>query len=180
VRIEQLAQEFDLQLQWTGFPLHPETPEEGRDLSALFAGQMDVPKVMAGLKDLAVTLGLPFTTRTHTYNSRRAQELGKWAETQGRGDAFRGAVYTAYFAEGRNIARLDELTKICKTLDLPESEALHVLDDGHFSDVVDSDWQRARNIGVTSVPTHIYENRMLVGFQEYSAFQQLIRRGSLV
>ena len=175
MRIKQLAQEFDLQLQWTVFPLHPETPEEGRELSDLFAGQMDVPKVMAGLKDLATTLGLPFTTRTHTYNSRRAQELGKWAETHGRGDAFREAVFRAYFAEGRNIASLDELTTICRVLDLSASDALQVLDDGDFAAAVDSDWEHARSIGVTSVPTHLYENRILVGFQDYSAFRQLVK-----
>jgi len=180
VRIEQLCQEFDLILRWRVFPLHPETPEMGRKLSDLFAGQMDVPKVMAGLKDLACSLDLPFATRTHTFNSRHAQELGKWAEQQGQGAAFRDAVYYAYFAEGRNIAKPDELTTICASLGLSASDALQVLEEGHFSKAVDADWKRARTIGVSSVPTHVYENRALVGFQEYSAFQQLIRSGSLV
>jgi len=141
---------------------------------------MDVPKVMAGLKDLAGDLGLPFATRTHTYNSRRAQELGKWAEQQGQGDAFRDAVYNAYFAEGKNIANFDELTAICESLDLPQLDALRVLEEGHFAKAVDVDWKRARTIGVSSVPTHVYENRGLVGFQEYSVFQQLIRGRSLL
>ena len=174
MRIEQLVQEFDLQLKWTVFPLHPETPQGGWDLTDLFAGRMDVPKVMADLQELAGTLGLPFATRIQTYNSRRAQELGKWAELQGQGGAFRDAIYAAYFAEGRNIADLDELTAICDTLDLSVSEALNVLEEGRFSDAVDSDWGRATTIGVTSVPSHIYENRILVGFQDYSAFQQLV------
>jgi predicted DsbA family dithiol-disulfide isomerase len=180
VRIEQLAQEFDLQLQWTVFPLHPETPDEGRELSDLFAGQVDVPSVMSGLKDLAGTLDLPFATRTHTYNSRRAQELGKWAEIQGQGNAFREAVFRAYFAAGRNIASLDELTTICRALDLSVPDALQVLADGDFSAAVDCDWERSRTMGVTSVPTHIYENRILVGFQDDSAFQQLVKDSPIV
>lgn len=175
MRIEQLAQEFDLQLRWTVFPLHPETPLEGRDLEDLFAGRMDVPRVMADLKMLAGNLGLPFATRTHTYNSRRAQELGKWAESQGRGDVFREAVYTAYFAEGRNIAEIDELLAICKTLNLPEADAASILEEGRFSAAVDADWNHARSAGVSSVPTHIYENRMLVGFQDYPAFRRLVQ-----
>ena len=174
MRIEQLCREFDLQLRWTVFPLHPETPNEGRELSDLFAGKMDVPKVMADLKNLAGSLGLPFATRTHTFNSHHAQELGKWAEQQGRGDAFREAIYCAYFAEGRNIAKPGELIAICETLDLSVPDAAQVLEDGRFSASVDADWHRARSIGVSSVPSHVYKNRMLVGFQEYSAFQQLI------
>jgi len=175
VRIKQLAREFDLQLRWTVFPLHPETSEEGLKLSDLFAGKMDVPQAMARLKDVAETLGLPFAMRTHTYNSRRAQELGKWAETQGRGDVFRKAVYNAYFAAGRNISKFDELMAICESLGLSATDAMQVLTERRFSNAVDSDWQRSRTMGVTSVPTHIHQNRILVGFQEYAAFQRLIR-----
>lgn len=175
MRIEQLYREFDLQLRWTVFPLHPETPTEGRELSDLFAGRMDVPKVMADLKNLAASLGLPFATRTHTYNSRHAQELGKWAEQQGKGDAFRAAVYSAYFAEGRNIAKPDELIAICERLALSVPDAVQVLESGRFSTSVDADWERARSVGISSVPTHAYKNCVLVGFQEYPAFQQLIR-----
>jgi len=174
VRIEKLQQEFDFELRWTVFPLHPETPENGQSLEELFAGRVDVPGVLARLKQVAESLALPFGARTKTYNSRRAQELGKWAEQQGRGEAFRAAVYRAYFADGRNIADPTELVSIVSTLGLSAEMALQVLDDQLFASAVDADWQRARALGVNSVPTHHYENRTLVGFQDYSAFRQLI------
>ncbi len=177
MRIEQLCREFDFHLRWTVFPLHPETPLKGQALADLFAGRMDVPKVMADLKKMAKSLGLPFAQRTHTYNSRHAQELGKWAEQLGRGDAFRDAIYRAYFGGGRNIAEVSELTAICASLDLSVEDAQQVFDDGRFSAEVDADWERAREVGVSSVPTHSYRNRTLVGFQDYAAFQQLIRGG---
>ena len=174
MRTEQLRQEFDLELRWTVFPLHPETPEQGQTLEQLFAGRIDVPSVLARLKQVADSLELPFGARSHTYNSRRAQELGKWAEQQGRGDAFRAAVYRAYFVDGRNIAQPAELTAIVAALGLPVEEAQQVLDEQMFASAVDADWQRSRELGVSSVPTHSYENRILVGFQEYAAFRQLI------
>ena len=49
------------------------------------------------LKRAAEELGLPLGERKKTYNSRRAQELGKWAETAGKGDEFHDAVFCAYF-----------------------------------------------------------------------------------
>ena len=174
MRIEQLQQEFDLELRWTVFPLHPETPEQGQTLEQLFAGRVDVPNVLVRLKHVADSLELPFNTRTHTYNSRRAQELGKWAEEQGRGDAFRAAVYQAYFVDGRNIAKPTELTAIVAALGLSVEEAQKVLDDQTFASAVDADWQRSRDLGVSSVPTHLYKKRALVGFQEYAAFRRLI------
>ncbi len=59
-------------------------PDEGRSLEDLFAGQpVDIDQVMARLKAVARELGLPFGDRAMTYNSRLAQELGHWAETEG-------------------------------------------------------------------------------------------------
>jgi predicted DsbA family dithiol-disulfide isomerase len=39
-----------------------------------------------------------------TYNSRLAQELGKWVETRGKGDQYHDAVFQAYFVDGKNLA----------------------------------------------------------------------------
>ncbi len=58
---------------------------------------------MARLKRVTRELGLPFGERTKTYNSRLAQELGKWAESKGMGDPFHAAVFRAYFVDGKNI-----------------------------------------------------------------------------
>ena len=78
--------EYEIGLRWTAFPLHPETPENGQTLEQLFAGQaVDLDQVMIRLKQAAQEAGLPFNDRTMTYNSRLAQELAKWAETEGSG-----------------------------------------------------------------------------------------------
>ena len=82
MRIEQLRREFDLTVRYRVFPLHPEIPEAGMPLSELFAGRLDVSAMMSRLRRVAEELDLPLGERTHTYNSRRAQELSKWAEAQ--------------------------------------------------------------------------------------------------
>ena len=65
------------------FPLHPETPAEGRSMAELYAGRNVDPEAMyQRMKGLMDAEGLPYGRRTHTYNSRLAQELGKWADTQ--------------------------------------------------------------------------------------------------
>jgi predicted DsbA family dithiol-disulfide isomerase len=162
-------------VQWTAFPLHPETPEQGRTLEALFAGRgMDIPQMLARLEQTAGELGLPFGRRTMTYNSRRAQELGKWAEEQGRGEAFHRAVFHAYFAEGLNIARFDVLRRLAGRVGLDEDSAIEVLDTRQYKKSVDQDWQRARRLGVNAVPTFQMHGRMLVGAQSYEAMVALM------
>ena len=72
--------EFKIDIKWTAFPLHPETPEAGLTLEELFAGRpVDIKQVLAHLNRTAKDLGLPFGKRERTYNSRLAQELGKLA-----------------------------------------------------------------------------------------------------
>ena len=67
-------------MRWVHFPLHPETPAEGQSLAELFKGRGDPEKMHARMKALMDAEGLPYERRTHTYNSRLAQELGAWAE----------------------------------------------------------------------------------------------------
>ena len=65
------------------FPLHPETPAEGISIEELFAGRdIDVDAMYRRMKSLMDAEGLPYGRRSHTYNSRLAQELGSWAETR--------------------------------------------------------------------------------------------------
>ena len=175
MRTDRLQREYGVELAWTVFPLHPETPEEGIELAELFAGREDMIKEMqVRLLRLAEAEGLPLMERTRTYNSRRAQELGKWAEAQGKGDLFRKAVYGAYFVEGRNIAKVDELVRIAEAISLPGDEARAVLTAGSFSAAVDADWQRAGELGITAVPSHLCAGKRLVGFGSYDDFVRLI------
>ena len=70
------------------------------------------------LTSVAGELGLPFGRRTMTYNSRLAQELGKWTEARGVGDAFHHAVFLAYFRDGKNIGDTDVLIDLCQGIGL--------------------------------------------------------------
>ncbi len=164
-----------MELRWTVFPLHPETPEEGIELAELFAGREEqIAAMQARLRHLASIEGVPLAERTRTYNSRRAQELGKWAEARGKGDPYRKAVFRAYFAEMRNIARVDELVQIAESVGLPGDGARTVLTGGSFAAAVDADWERARELDVTAVPTHLCAGKRLVGFAPYDDFVRLI------
>lgn len=174
MRIEQLRSEFDLNIRWSVFPLHPETPDKGVRLDDLFAGKLDIAAMQERLREVATGLGLPIGPREYTYNSRLAQELGKWAEGKGEGEAFHRAVYQAYFAEGRNIADPIELIGLAGELGLDPETARSVLVKRSYAPAVDADWRRASEFGVTAVPTTIHAGRKLVGFQPYDQFRELI------
>lgn len=124
---------------------------------------------------VAEELELPFAQRTMTYNSRRAQEMGKWAEDQGRGDEFHDLAFRAYFAEGRNIAEEAVLRDIAAQAGLDPEQAWAALESGAHAAAVDADWRYSRESGVTAVPSFLVNGRMLVGAQPYPRLAGLVQ-----
>ena len=178
MRIEKLKQTFEIDATLVHFPLHPETPMEGRSMAELYAGRNVDPEAMyARMKGLMDAEGLPYGRRTHTYNSRLAQELGKWADTQpGGGAAYHDAAYRAYFVDARNIGDPEVLLDIVEKVGLDLAEARKVLDERRFKDAVDADWQKSASYGVTGVPTFVAARYGVVGAQPYEVLVQLVER----
>ncbi len=144
-------------------------------LQELFAGRnLDIPAMMQRLKSVAADLDLPLGERTKTFNSRLAQELAKWAETQDRGDAFHMAVFRAYFVDGRNIGKEEVLVNLAEKAGLSAEEARKVLKSRTFRQAVDQDWSLAHQMGITAVPTFVFNRQMLVGAQPYETLAQFI------
>ena len=176
-RIEKLQKEYDISIIWKAFPLHPETPEEGRTLEDLFAGRpINIKEVLEHLNRTARELDLPFGKREMTYNSRLAQELGKYAEHEEKGDDFHNAAFRAYFADGQNIGLKSNLVKLGVSVELPEEQVREVLEQRLFKTAVDEDWSRSHQMGVTAVPTFIMNGMSLVGAQPYDKLVEMVER----
>jgi predicted DsbA family dithiol-disulfide isomerase len=176
VRIEKLRTEHGVKIQWVHFPLHPETPPEGQSLEDLFRGRnVDRKAMHAQMKARMDAEGLPYGERTMTYNSRLAQELGKWADTQPGGEAIHDALFRAYFAEARDISQPAVLLDIARQVGLSVDAAREVLEKRTFKEAVDADWKLSRQYGITGVPTFVAGRHGVVGAQPYEALVQLVQ-----
>jgi len=163
-------------VHWTHFPLHPDTPDSGIPLEELFRGRgYDIESMKQRMSALMTEENLAYGNRSHTYNSRLAQELAKWGESFPEGEALNLKLFEAYFAEGRNLAEPEVLLDVTKVAGLPLETAEEVIRQRSFRDAVDTDWKRAHELGVTGVPTFVSGNRGLVGAQPYEAMVQLIQ-----
>lgn len=175
MRVERIRQKYDVNVKWVHFPLHPDTPSEGRTLEELFAGRgMDVAAMQAQMRERMEAEGLPYGTRSHTYNSRLAQELGAWADTQPGGEAIHDALYRAYFVDARNIGDVEVLVEIAGSVGLDTDAARAVLESRSHSSAVDGDWQKSRELGVTGVPTFVAGGYGVVGAQPYEMLERLV------
>ena len=182
MRIERLVSNFDLDVEWIHFPLHPETPPGGKSLEALFAGRnFDLTGMLARLRQVAESQGLPWGGRTHTYNSRLAQELALWADTEHpassphSGSSIHDALFRAYFVDGLNLHDIEVLVEVATTVGLPAEQARSVITERRFREAVDAHWQDSREAGVTGVPTFVIDGLAVVGAQPYEMLERLVK-----
>ncbi len=136
--------------------------------------QERITVMMAQLDTTAKELGLPFGERHKTYNSRLAQELGLWAEDQGKGEAFHLAAFRAYFVDGLNLAKHPVLLEIARNVGLPEKQAEAILLSRAYEAKVDKDWAASRLKSVNAVPTFLMGPHTLVGAQSYETLVKLV------
>ncbi len=129
--------------------------------------------MMQNLREKAKELGLRLGNREKTYNSRLAQELGKWAETKNAGDAFHKEAFKIYFVDGKNFAKLPVLLDLAKLAGLNREEAEPVILKRTFKKAVDEDWALSFKNGIKAVPTFVMDNDQLVGAQNYSTLERL-------
>jgi predicted DsbA family dithiol-disulfide isomerase len=122
--------------------------------------------------------GLPYGTRTMTYNSRLAQELGAWADTQPGGEAIHDAMFRAYFVDARDISNPDVLLEIAASVGLPADKAREVIEKRTHKEAIDADWQKSHQYGVTGVPTFVIGRNGVVGAQPYEVLEELVKQAN--
>lgn len=169
-----------MQVKFVHFPLHPETPLAGMTLEEMFGsrgGDAGARKArQEQMKARMAEEGLPYGERTHTYNSRLAQELGTWADTQTGGAAIHDALFKAYFVANRNIGDIEVLVEIAGEVGLDRAEARRILEERTFEDAVDADWAKSRAVGVTGVPTFVAKGYGVVGAQPYEVLDEFLEK----
>ena len=118
--------------------------------------------------------GLDYSARTHWYNSLPAHEAALWADANADGEAFRRAVYRAYFVDGLNIGSAEVLAELASGLGFNAEALRTALADKTYADKVQEQFEFARQVGVTGVPTYVAGRYSMVGAQPYQIFEKLI------
>ena len=167
-RIKKIKNEFRVDIQLIHFPLHPETPTEGRTLIELFgSNQEDIDQKNERMKELMILENLPYKNRTHTYNSRLAQEIGAWAQSIDNETSIHDNFFEAYFVQGLNVGLESVILDVVSKSGLNPEEARKVIKNRLFMKNIDEDWNKSRNYGVTGVPTYVYQKQSMVGAQPH-------------
>ncbi len=176
MEVEKFKRDYpDAEVRWVPFLLDPSIPPEGRARKP--STNADTPKSALELRGEAS--GIEFRRgRSFTPNSHLALEFAEYAQEQGLlTDALHRALFKAHFTDFDNLGDLDTLIRIGADHGLDTDDLRDSLTTGRYRDQVDAGIEWARTVGVTGVPTFIFnEKYAVVGAQEYPVFQQVMER----
>jgi predicted DsbA family dithiol-disulfide isomerase len=126
-------------------------------------------------------LGIEFRRgRTWSSNSHLALEAAEFAMQTAAEEsawAFHRRLLKAYFTDLSELSDVDLLVRLAEETGLDGPGLREALTDRRFEAEVDQGIAWSRQIGVTAIPTFIFnEHAGMVGAQELPAFREMMRR----
>ena len=180
MRAERLEREFEIDVVWRPYELHPEIPAAGIDRGARDKRPPRPEGYVSPLRALAEEAGLPYAPSRHVPNSHRALEAAEFAREQGAYEPYHRSLFEAHFGRGEDIGDVDVLVALAAASGLDAHGLEAALRDSRYVALVDESTQEAQRQGVTGTPTYIFEagdrRFPLVGAQDYSVFQSIAQR----
>ncbi|NVM45811.1 MAG: DsbA family oxidoreductase [Candidatus Lokiarchaeota archaeon] len=175
-RVEQLKANFDIDVEWRPFEIHPETPKEGTELTNLPFPKEYLEMMKENIQKLADDVGVSLNLNDKLPNSRLALYFSEFARKKGKFDAFHKLVFDAYWKDGRDIGDQDLLLSIAESIGFKRSEILEYIDSEEPFEELKKSLKELRKYGVNGVPTFIIGDRIVVGAQPYEVFEKVIRK----
>ena len=174
-RVEQLKENFALDVEWRPFEIHPETPKKGTDLSNLPFPKEYLEMMKANIKKLADDVGVTFKLTDKLPNSRMALYLSEFARKKGKFDEVHKLIFDSYWKDGKDIGDQALLLDLADSLGFDRSEVLEYIDSEEPFNELKKSLSELRKYGINGVPTFIIGDKIVVGAQPYEVFEKVIR-----
>ncbi|MHA1319979.1 MAG: DsbA family oxidoreductase [Promethearchaeota archaeon] len=173
-RVEQLIKNYDLEVEWRPFEIHPETPKEGMDLNNLPYPKEYLDMMKANIKKLADDVGISLKLSEKLPNSRLALYISEFARKNGKFDDFHKLVFDSYWKDGKDIGDQALLLGLAETVGLNRNEILKYIASEEPKSELTKSLKELKQYGINGVPTFIIGDKIVVGAQPYDVFKKVI------
>ncbi|MHA1242227.1 MAG: DsbA family oxidoreductase [Promethearchaeota archaeon] len=173
-RVEQLIKNYDLEVEWRPFEIHPETPKEGMDLNNLPYPKEYLDMMKANIKKLADDVGISLKLSEKLPNSRLALYISEFARKNGKFDDFHKLVFDSYWKDGKDIGDQALLLGLAETVGLNRNEILEYIASEEPKSELTKSLKELKQYGINGVPTFIIGDKIVVGAQPYDVFKKVI------
>lgn len=179
--LDALRAEAEIEMHWHPYFLNPDVPPGGVDRAAMMVakfGSVERARELGrAVEDAARQAGLflDLGVVKRVPNTADAHRLMRWAAGQGVADALAERLFAAHFADGRDIGDADVLADLAAAAGLDRALVAELLAGDADREVVRTQADHARTIGISGVPTMVFDRRLaVVGAQPVEALRQAL------
>jgi predicted DsbA family dithiol-disulfide isomerase len=174
VTAERVRREFDADVVWLPFDLHPEYPPEGIPLEDLHRRYGIGTGAEDPLSARFAEAGLRYDRPPVVPNTQSALRLSELARERGIHDPLHERLMAAYWSEATDIGDPDELQRLAAEVGLDEEDAARVLADPEaYAEMVAESTRQALSLGINAVPAFLLDRRLIVlGAQPIDVFRR--------
>ena len=166
-----LKESHDVEVVWHSYELRP---KGSPPMTEAYRARIEASQPR--LKQMAREhYGVELKSGPFGIDSRTALIGDKYAESQGKGDAYHAATFRAYWQEGHNIEDRAVLLDIAQSVGLDANKFSAALDEPIYEDAVLFDIEEAQKFGLSGVPALIFAGKYLVsGAQPYESLVKIV------
>jgi predicted DsbA family dithiol-disulfide isomerase len=182
--LAKLDGEVAVDLHFQPFELNPQMGAEGQDIMEHIAQKYgssptDIESNRENIRARGAELGFEFSMqkRGRIYNTFDAHRLLHWAEAEGKQQALKNALFSAYFTDGRNPSDHAVLLDVVQKVGLDAKRAAQILESDEFSAEVRGREKFYADRGIRAVPSVIINDQHLIqGGQPAEVFERALRQ----
>lgn len=171
-------------IKWHPFELNPDMEAGGENLREhIMRKYGSTAEQSQAARDRLTALGADlgfdfrFTDDMRMVNTFKAHQLIHWAGPEGKEHPLKMALFEAYFGNGKDLNDHEVLAGVAESIGLDRAEALKVLEDGRYADMVRQEEAFWTQNGIHGVPAVIFERRHLItGAQGAENYASIIRQ----
>lgn len=177
----QLSNQFEFEVSYLPFELNPQTPKEGFNqkeyLTKKFGSEEKYNQITNHVASVAAGEGLKFdfSKQKVSPNTRDAHRIIVFAKQEGKQLAAKEAFMKAYFEDGVDLTKKENLLAISEQVGLdPQRIAALLTSDEGLAEVIMSE-QANHQRGISGVPYYIINNQYgISGAQSSEVFVQAL------
>lgn len=180
--IAKLGAQDQVEIIWHNFQLDPDFPKNTSMSSTAYLSERkgypeaQVRAMSAQLAQQGKAYGIDFQfDKALSFNTWDAHRLIQWAKTAHKSHELKGALMKAYFSEGIDLSKQENLLGVVEKVGLDAKKAKSILETDAYSNEVKQDIYRSRELGIRGVPYFwINEQDEIYGAQSDQVFENVI------
>jgi len=165
--IEQLGDDYRIDIRWQPFELHPNMPTEGADretfLGERFGSQEKLNEATHAIQQVGIEAGIQFnfSEKDRLPNTKLAHQFVLAATKSNLATPFVLAIFHAYFTDGKDIGLKNILEETALSIGMRQSDIDYALS-SEAQTLTEKKLQHLRSLDINSVPTYVINDKFMI------------------